>query len=224
MKHFNYVYFAIIVVLFLITTVISVSDIQNLSFLIKATIVATLTTLFIISEFWQNKKIAKKTESKIIKALLSKVDELFVFSGAEQNVRANIFKKSKGKDKDGKKTDGYQIIHQYNMDSNADRDMFIPINMGVTGEVFRTNTPLFSKRQQFRGNASYRLPSYLLDGVPENINWIYSCPIKSKKGKVQMTLTLDGDAIITTTQQEQEIKDVAKKIIDNLNKIVLDED
>ncbi len=222
MKFFNYLLVFVSFLLFFASLLISIAtdDIVRLSLWTKAIIIAAMLILYILVEASKNYQISKKTKENIIKAILSKVDELNYLTGAPQRIRANIFRQQKA-GWHSKVKAGYKICYQYNMDSHGDRDLYIPVNMGVTGEVFRTRVPLFSTSQNFRHTSSYRLPGEILAKVPSDVEWIYSIPVKYKNGNVMMTLTIDGTQSTSNIREdEQAIERVANKIVRDLQQIV----
>jgi hypothetical protein len=127
----------------------------------------------------------KDDMERIIQNVMERVRELDYLSPG-QSLRANIFHRKLA-------ADTYEMIYQYNMDGASDRGLVIPLNMGVTGEVFRTKTQKIVAKKNFYGVAPYRLPNDLIQKVPNDLQWICSTPIINDKGDVIATLSFDGD-------------------------------
>jgi hypothetical protein len=170
-------------IVFIITSILIpiLFDSKQISNPIKIGSVIILIGLYIIGEVVKSKAIK---DEQIITSMLARVEEL-KFIDVTQRLRANIFKIVKR---------GYRLECSYNMRDHKDKDLFIPENMGITGQVFRTGVQQIGNKQQvFPPNSEYKIPEEMIGKVPPDMEWICSTPITNKKGKVIYVLNFDGN-------------------------------
>lgn len=168
----------------------------------KWAFIIIVTVLYCLNEYFKNLEITKNANKKIIKALLARVESLKQFNRG-QRLRSNIFCKVNG---------GYKLIHHYNMDNNNDREITIPENMGVTGEVFRTGIQEIGNRDELA--SKYRTPPDIIAKAPSDLQWICSTPIKDKNDRVIYTLSIDGN--IDCVNDFDDIKTHASQLAEDL--------
>ena len=171
-------------------------DSKDVSCRVRVFLIIILIVLYILSEI----RIKKRADSKLIHALLARVEEL-KYINIEQKLRANIFEALKN-------NKGYKIIYSYGMEKDPDREFVIDKSKGVTGAVFEGNGKI--KLLLVDMKDAENIKRYCTDDddqVEEDIHWICSIPIM-KDGKVKYTLSLDGNKPYSK-YSEKKIKQVA---------------
>jgi hypothetical protein len=167
---------------------------------IPSTILGSTTkVLFLVLSFplyfFSETGIGQLLKLKVKHEIQTKLSQVDVLNNLEpsQNLRANIFLLNK---KGGK----YFIVESYNMNTDCDRTIEIPENMGCTGEAWRTKTQIWGEKDRIFKDGNHRLPEGPLKKVRKDLEWICSTPIVNNQ-KVIAVLNFDGNKKMTESQQ-----------------------
>ena len=205
-------YLGILLFLFTASAIFYASDFENINNYFKILYIIIVLLLYVTIEYFKEKQLRNKLKAKIIRVLLSKVNDLLRYIPS-QNLRSNIFCiKVEG----GKK--GYKIIYQFNMDHDTDRELFIWENLGVCGRIFNGEEP---KVVTFATMLpEYRVQKNSSHLVRTDIKWIYGVPLTIRTGKeIMMVLTIDGNKE-HLPEYEENIKKVVDYIKNDLQDII----
>jgi hypothetical protein len=150
-------------------------------------IIFSLIVAYIFNEHYKRLELANKAKPEDITRLISLVGSFGVIGN--QRVRANIFKPDT-------KVAMYKICYHHNMDSDNDRDVEIPFNMGCTGEAHRTGVQIFcADKRQFIKPGTRQIPDEQAAKLKTDLEWICSTPI-IRDGDVLAILNIDGDKLV----------------------------
>jgi len=203
--------FCLSIVLFGITTTISVLTL-DIKLIWKVIIIIIALVIFAIIQLLQARKIGERILGKIIRGDL-KTAEQFRYMIPEQRIRSNIFVENK-------KKRIYNIKYQFNMEGCQDNVIRIPLNLGCTGEAWRTKKQVYGDYSRIRAGGEYKIPDDQLALVPEDLKWVISTPIKDKNGEVIGVLNLDGNKEFSGEQKDK-VKRFCNELAEEIQKVLV---
>lgn len=110
-----------------------------------------------------------------------------------QNLRANVFILNK-------RNKYYYIAESYNMETDADKNINIPENMGCTGEAWRNKTQVWGDKAHILKVGDHRIPEKEVQKVKTDLEWICSTPIVKNRNVIAV-LNFDGNKQMDPTQR-----------------------
>ncbi len=182
----------------------------NISIAWKVIIVFTVVVLYSINQFYHSKKMSEQIKAKLIFGILKSIEQ-FKHLIPGQRLRSNIFFKKKVT---------YKIKYSYNMDEFADKNIEIPVNLGCTGEAWRTKRQIFGPKEKIFIGGEYKVPDEQLKKVPGDLEWVCSTPILNESGDVIAVLNFDGNRVLNPEQQDK-IKRHSLRISQDLQEILI---
>ncbi len=129
-----------------------------------------------------------------------------------QNLRSNIFIFDR-------KRKVYRIIAFHNMDSDDDRNVELPQNMGCTGEAWRTKQQVWGPKEHILHVGNHKIPQEQVSKIRLDLEWICSTPITDWAANVIAVLNFDGNKPMSQ-QQQQEVKQQASRLAGELQHLL----
>jgi hypothetical protein len=207
-------------VLFIAAIVISFWPNKFTSFR-KIIFIIILYGIFVINSYyekqsnWVPKTEFIKTKNEFVNKMLTSIDQFKRFD-PKQRLRSNILFVCYDSDKNVGK---YRIRYSYKMDVFSDKLIEIPINMGCTGEAWRTKNQIWGDKKIIFSSSPFRIPDEELEKVPKDLEWVCSTPIVDRNGNVAAVLNFDGNRSLGNKQKD-EIKKHCQKIAEDLKDII----
>jgi hypothetical protein len=161
----------------------------------KIVIIGAMGVLYLLSQYFNVSYLSKADAKEQVQMRLECVNSLKHLDPT-QNLRANIFIFSK-------KSNSYHIIHQYNMQTDSDKDVELPKGEGCTGRAWTSRTQVWGDKGQILRSGDHRVPENQVSKIRPDLEWVCSTPIfDTKRREVVAVINFDGNKPMDPKQQQ----------------------